>query len=129
MSHKTTVHIADLHFDLRVWSNELKFFKEEIGIFEHRLEELVSKNTAKEMLAELEHFQNQFIRQNEAADEMAKKVREADALLAQFAQEHTVATDRVRMDDHVGLREEMESYRSRYQGIKVDFQRFSAKWM
>ena len=129
MSHKTTVHIADLHFDLRIWGNELKFVKDEIAIFEHRLEELVNKNTNKEMLAELEHFQNQFIRQNEATDEMAKKVRAADAELAKFAQAHTVATEHVRMDDHMGLREDLESYRSRYSSIKADFQRFSAKWM
>jgi hypothetical protein len=129
MSHPTTVHIADLHFELRVWNNELKFIKDELGIFEHRLEELASKYTDKEVLAELEHFQNQFIRQNESADIMTKKVREADATLAHVSQENPVASNRMRMEDQVALREDMENYRNRYNGIKADFMRFLSKWM
>lgn len=129
MPHNTTFHISDLHFDLRVWATEFSFFKEEISLFENRLGELVGKNTNKDMLAELEHFQNQFIRNNEVADEMAKKIREADATLAHFAQEHPVAVDRVRMDDHVALRDEVEQYRTHYNELKDAFRHFMAKWM
>lgn len=127
MTHK--VHMKDLHFDNRIWSNEVRFFKDEIAIFESRLGELVTKNTDKEMLAELEHFQNQFIRQNEVADETLHALHQADAGLAKFAEDHPIANDRVLMDDHSNMRETMQSFRDRYNGLKADFQKFSAKWM
>lgn len=123
------VYLKNLHYDCRLWANELRFCKEEIAIFEARLGELVTKNTNKDMLAELEHFQNQFIRQNELIDELAHEIKLADAELAKFAQDHTTATDRIHMQDHPELREKMDMFRKRYADLKADFQRFSAKWM
>jgi hypothetical protein len=122
-------YINDLHFEHQLWLNEIRFVADEIKIFEKRLGELVSKNTDREMLAELEHFQNQFIRQRESVDILSHELREEDANLAKYAQEHPVAIDRVHFTDHTETREKVDSFRQRYAGLKADFQRFSAKWM
>ena len=39
--------LAGLHFEHRLWANELNFFADELKIYEHRLEELVNKYTSK----------------------------------------------------------------------------------
>ena len=50
-----TKRIGDLHFDHMEWLNALRFYKEDIGILEHRLEDIVKRNTKTEVMAELEH--------------------------------------------------------------------------
>ncbi|MCB0786643.1 MAG: hypothetical protein KDC02_20845, partial [Flavobacteriales bacterium] len=65
-----TKHINDLHFEHQVWLNNLRFYKDEIAIFEHRLEDVVTRNTDREFLAQVEHFQNQYIREKEVIDEL-----------------------------------------------------------
>ena len=53
------VHLQDLHSDHQLWLNTLRFCKDEITIFEHRLEDIAKREPASEVMAELEHFQNQ----------------------------------------------------------------------
>jgi hypothetical protein len=123
------VYMKDLHFELKVWLNELKFFKEELGFFDKRLMDVAQKNTEKEMLRELEHFQNQFIRQNEVIDETRHDVKQAENTLEQFAHEHPIASDHVYFSDHVNLRENMNTFRDIYTDLKKEYLRFLAKWL
>jgi hypothetical protein len=62
------VHIADLHSDHKLWLNALGFYKQGVGLLENRLADIARRNTAQEVMAELEHFQNQYIRQKEVID-------------------------------------------------------------
>ena len=48
------VHIGDLRNDQREWLNALAFYKEDIVILEHRLEDIVRRNNKQEVMAELE---------------------------------------------------------------------------
>ena len=123
------VYLKDLHFEHRLWLNQLKFFKEEVGIFEHRLDELVVKNTNKEMLAKLEQFQNQFIREKEVVDELSHKIRAKENELAKFAEEHPIAIDHVHFKDHKGLRDEMKRFNELFAVLKEDFFKYLAIWM
>lgn len=50
-----------LHHQDNDWLRELEFYKEELSILTKRLEEAVSKNTDKNVLAQAEHFQNKFV--------------------------------------------------------------------
>lgn len=125
----TQVYLKDLHHDHKMWSNELRFVRDEIGIFEERLGELVTRNTDKEMLAQVEHFQNQFIRHRELVDTISHDIKIKGEELVQYVKDHPVAIDHVKLDDHVELREAVETYMKRYTDLKAEFQRFSSKWM
>jgi len=50
-----------LHHQDSDWLRELEFYKDELIILTKRLEEAASKNTSKDLLAMVEHFQNKFI--------------------------------------------------------------------
>ena len=52
---------SDLHFEHNLWRAELLFWEDELKSFNNRLSELVKRWTDKEVLAQLEHFQNQFV--------------------------------------------------------------------
>lgn len=52
--------IAHLHLICEDWLRELAFFKQEIAYLRKRLEEVASKNTKQEVMAEVEHYENKF---------------------------------------------------------------------
>ena len=122
-------HLDDLHFEHRLWTNRLNFFKEEIVIFEHRLEQLVSSSDNKEMLAELAHFQNQFIRHKEVVDEFVHDIKMKEHELVVFAKTHNEEEiDNTSFEDHAELRDRMDTFNKIYTDLKERFKVFSAKW-
>ncbi len=40
---KNTIYMSDLHFEHTTWNSELSFEKDELKIFQHRLEEVASR--------------------------------------------------------------------------------------
>lgn len=123
----TRKYIGDLHFDHMEWLNALRFYKDELGIFENRLEDIVRRNTHGEVMAELEHFQNQFIREREVIDELRHDIKQHENLIEKEAKEHPVAIDHRYFTDHVELRDRMETYEKIYRELKSDYNRWLAK--
>lgn len=124
-----TVHLADLHFEHKMWLNELQFYREEIATFEKRLGEVVMRWTDKEVLAELEHYQNQFIREKNVAIELIHDTKAHEDFLSAYAQEHPVAIDHVSFSDHINLRERVFRFREIFSSVKQDFMRWLVKVM
>lgn len=125
-----TISIRSLHLEYQLWIRELIFYKEEIKIFEDHLEQLIKRNTAKQVLAHAEHFQNQFICQKEVIDELKHDLNISERQLASFA--HTLTgdgIDSIKMDNHTKLREEIITFRKIYKDLKNDFRRFESEWM
>ena len=49
--------LTHLHLICEDWKRELSFYKDEMGILKNRLLEVASKNTGKEILISVEHFE------------------------------------------------------------------------
>lgn len=122
-------HIDELHFEHQVWTNNMKFYLDEILIFENRLGELVQRNSKTEVTAQIEHFQNQFIRQREVAEQLISKCGDHEKFLTNQAKDHPVAIDHVFFADHTKLRDEVNTYEKLYRELKDEFMAFVAKWM
>lgn len=101
--------------DIAEWINALRFRKEEIGISEQRLEVLVGKGLPSEALAELEHFQNQFIREKEVIDELRHDVKAHENALEHGAQQDGWA------QSHEGLRDRFATFERLYRELRDDF--------
>ncbi len=123
------VYISDLHFEHKLWKRQLDFYRDELAIFEHRLEELVSRWTDNDVLAQLEQCQNRFVREREVIDELRHDVNEHAGYLAKYAEEHPVAIDRVRFEDQVSLRDRMETFQKLFDELKQEFLVFVAKYL
>ena len=123
----TTKALTDLHFEHRLWANELNFFADEVRIYEHRLEELVNKYTRNEVLRELESYQNQFIRQKEVLDELRHNIKVHEQKIAQSLQRGEEAP--LDPDFHEYMRGEVESFRKIYNDLKTKFYNFLRKYM
>tara|TARA_B110000503_G_scaffold136286_1_gene218352 strand:+ start:932 stop:1123 length:192 start_codon:yes stop_codon:yes gene_type:complete len=57
---KNKVYMSDLHFEHTAWNGELSFEKDELKIFQNRLEEVASRWTTKEVMFKVEQFKNNF---------------------------------------------------------------------
>lgn len=123
------VHLLDLHSDHELWLNTLRFCKDEIGIFEKRLEDIAKRNTGRDVMAELEHFQNQYIREREVIDELRHDIKQHENYLQQYASEHPVAIDHVLFKDHAGLRDRVNTFEKLYHELKAEFMRWLADRM
>ena len=122
-------HIDELHFEHKLWTSKMRFYMDELSIFENRLSELVQRNTKVEVTSEIEHFQNQFIRQREVAQQLISKCNDHEKFLANQAKEHPVAIDHVLFADHTKLRDEAEIYDKIYAELKTEFINLLRKWM
>lgn len=122
-------HIDELHFEHNVWIKSMQFYYDELRTFESRLEELVTRNTKTEVTSQIEHFQNQFIRNKEVSEEIISKCKDHDKFLANQAKDHPIAIDHVLFADHTKLRDEVETFEKIYIDLKKEFMTFLRKWM
>ena len=121
------VYVKDLSFDHELWDNEMKFYRNELEIFEHRLEQDVVRLVDNEGLRELEHFQNQFIRQNEVLDILNKKVRKNRKNIVRNAVDGVVPNEHELMVNYKSLRDEFETFEKIYYNLKNKFVAFNHK--
>ena len=121
------VDVQVLHFEHRTWMNELEFFEGELHFFENRLSDLVMRYREIEVLAKLEQFQNQFIRQKEVLDKLLRDIRVHEQQLGLKLQKELDLQDHF-VNDHANMRARMNSYRKIYNELKTDFFQYLAKW-
>ena len=120
---------SDLNFEHKQWRRELFFWEDELKSFQNRLDELVKRWTDKNMLAQLEHYQNQFIIQE------AKIIQFQDAI---FLHETNIAAHYKKGEDvlnedlvkkHIEFRNNMEVQRNIYSNLKKEFYKFLSEYM
>ena len=82
----------------------------------------------KDMLREVEHFQNQFIVQKQNIDAFLHDINADEHKLVEFAKDHPVALNHVHFEDHTKTRDNMEGFARTYNEIKQEFRKFLVKW-
>lgn len=126
---KDFAYLSDLHYEHRLWRNELNFYKEELNILQERLGEIVSKNTHNEVEAGVESFQNRFDLQRDHISDIKHRIKKHEQFLAGFAKDHPIAVDHVHFTDHAAIREDFEHFRELYREMKEQFNHFAVKWL
>ncbi len=123
------VYMSDLHFDHKLWKRQLDFQKDELSFFTNRLEEVVSRWTDKDILKQVEHFQNVFIINSNVIDELLHGINAHEDKLVERTKENPVAIDHVKFNDHVEHRDKVETQNKMYTNLKVEFLSFLNKAM
>ncbi|MFN4082879.1 MAG: hypothetical protein ACK4K9_04550 [Bacteroidia bacterium] len=122
-------HMADLHNENANWIDSLNFYKDQIETLTNRLGEVAVKYTDKEISAQIEHLQNQLIRQKEVLDELKHEIKLDDKALAENAKDNPVASDHRLFADHPELRDKVATYEKLFKELKEEFDRFLSKTM
>jgi hypothetical protein len=124
-----TESVYKQHEENTEWMNKLNFYKDEIRIMNGRLEEIASKNSSKDALADVERFQNQLIIQRNNIDNISHEVKmNEEALIAEIKTNPT-AVDHRKVENHNKEKDLVDSFEKNINNLRDDFNRFSAKWM
>jgi hypothetical protein len=124
---ESKAHLNEIHANLTTWVNELIFYKDEVKTFQTRLEEVVKHNNKPETMAEVEHFQNQFIRQNEVIDTLKHDFKKVDNQITANVMSNPVASDHRTMEMPADLLDQHDTFLKIYKELKLDFEKFLAK--
>jgi hypothetical protein len=111
------------------WQSTLGFYKDELSIFKNRLTEVGSKNTAKETMQMVEHFQNQFLIQTESIDTLHHDINEYQNAMAKEVQDDAGHVSKEQLVTHVKLKIRFESEEKIFTGMKKEFNAFLSKVM
>jgi succinate dehydrogenase/fumarate reductase flavoprotein subunit len=123
------VNLEDLHFEHRLWLNELDFAKDEMGSLTKRLKEVEAKNTDEDCVFYARHFHNRLNQHKQTVGDLRHAIKEHESALAHQAEEHPIAIDHVYFTDHTVLRRKMTYFTTLYGPFKIEFMNFIAKWM
>jgi hypothetical protein len=93
------------------------------------LEDIVRRNNKQEVMAELEHFQNRFIREREVIDELRHDIKQEENVLEKELRDHPVAIEHRYFTDHTDLRDRFTIFEKLYRELKQEFQQWLGKWM
>jgi hypothetical protein len=115
------ISLYELHAEHREWLNKLAFYADEIKYMTSRLAEVTVKNTAKEVLAQSEHFQNQFIIQNNHIDNLRHEIKMQEKTITGSINNNPVAVDHRKMNDHVDERNAVEQFEKIFNELRREF--------
>ena len=122
-----TLYIKEIHLLHTEWNSVLDLTRDEILSFENRLEEITKANTGKEMLAQVEHFQNRFIRQKEVVDELRHDIHEVELRIAENVKENNVSVEHRKVEENFELKSRVHVFQKIFNEIKSEFLLFLAK--
>ncbi|MDX1829012.1 MAG: hypothetical protein R3342_05640 [Lutibacter sp.] len=126
---KEVIYNSDLYFEHKQWRRELFFWEDELKSFKNRLNEIANRWTDKNVLAELEHFQNQFINQAEVIDKMQHDINVHENKIVENTKEGEDILDLNLSRKHIEFRNSMETQRHIYGDLKKEFFRFLSKYL
>ena len=124
----TLIYDSDLHFEHKQWELELEFWKDELKTFKNRLNELIGRYEDPDVLAKLEHFQNEFILHGSVIEELEETIEEHESNMAEHSKIGEVALDVSLVDKHVKFRKRMETQRQIYADLKIEFFQFLTEY-
>ncbi|MGB5205296.1 hypothetical protein [Eudoraea sp.] len=119
----------DLHFEHQQWRSELAFWEDELKSFKNRLSELVTRWTDKTVLAELEHYQNEFILHGGVIDDLQEAIEQHETRIAAQTKTGQNTLDTLLVKRHLEFRNRMETQRQIYADLKKEFFRFLSRYM
>ena len=124
---KTTIYSQ--HYEHTEWLNKLSFYADETSVMQKRIEEIATRNTAKEVKIKLEHFQNQLLIQQNNIDALKHHIKHDEKLLQSNIVQNQTAVDHRKMEDHVKERADIESFESNFNKLRKEVNLFLAELM
>jgi hypothetical protein len=118
-----------MHHQDTDWLRELDFYKLETGILTKRLEEIVTKNTAEDIRAGVEHLQNRFIMLRERLDSIAHNIHIRERLVEQEAAGKPGHINEHSKKVNDNLQKDMKDFTSSFADTRFELNEFVAKYL
>lgn len=124
-----TKSIGELHAEHTDWLKRLDFYTDEIAIMKNRIAEIAAKNTSKDVLVNVEHFQNAIIVQKNNIDEIRHSIKDHDNYLENRVEENHVSADKRQVHDHPKMRDNFNSFETNFNSMRHELNQFLSKVM
>ncbi|MFN5217496.1 MAG: hypothetical protein ACK5CL_01905 [Sphingomonadales bacterium] len=120
------IYIKELHQLHTTWNSILELSWDEVLSFENRLQEIIKSNTSKDILAQAEQFQNQFIRQKEVIDTLSHDIHEDELRIAENVKENNVSVEHRKVEENFELKDRVHVFQKIFNEIKSEYLAFLA---
>ena len=124
---KTTIYSQ--HQEHTVWLNKLSFYADDIAIMQSRIDEIAKKNNAKEVLMQIEHFQNQLLIQRKTISDIKHHIEKDEKILQANIAKNQTAVDHRKVEDHADEREDVKIFENNFNTLRKELNHFAAQWM
>jgi phage-related tail protein len=122
-------NIRHWHSSHNDWLRALDFYKDEIDILRERLNEVAGKNTAEDVKAQVEHFENQFTVQRANIEKLQGEISANVASIAKDSSENTGFVEGRLMETFKTNEESYNNEEKIINELRHSFNRFCADWM
>jgi hypothetical protein len=116
--------LQQFHHENMTWIRSLDFLKQENSHLKNRLSEVVDITTDRTVLAQAEHFQNQFIIKDEFLDQLRHDVNEQERILTDRYVRTGNSVDEYVTNRQKKLREQMEYLEKDFTSLRNEFNRY-----
>jgi hypothetical protein len=126
---KEVLYNFNMQFEYQQWNIELAFWKDELKSFNNWLSELVTTWDDEQAVAQLEHYQNQFVLHSGFIKDLIKVIEKHEINAADQTKTGTEVLQDFLAKKHIELRNGMDSQRYKYAQLKKEFFRFLSRYM
>ncbi|PKV65778.1 MULTISPECIES: hypothetical protein [unclassified Polaribacter] len=126
---KEVLYNSNMHFEHQQWNRELAFWQDELKSFNNRLSELVTRWTDKYVLAQLEHYQNEFVLHGGVIEDLLEAIEKHEISIASQTKTGIEVLNSSLAKNHIEFRNRLDSQRHIYAELKTEFFRFLSKYM
>jgi uncharacterized coiled-coil DUF342 family protein len=106
------------------WQNRLSFYKDEISSFNEHLIKVVETAPVKRIMPNVEHFQNQFIRQREVIDIIHHDFKQHENLIENLETEKAKEPRDGIVKIHSHERDKLDQFERVFQDLRNEFNSF-----
>ncbi|HWV67403.1 hypothetical protein [Chitinophaga sp.] len=117
-----TTPTEELHQQLNSWKEEVNEVRNEVKMMRERLEQIALSKASRDVMTQVEHFENRLLREREVADEMHHDIKQCAKRVANTPV--TVVHDDRPIDDFQTIQHRMEIFRKLYLSLKEEFNQF-----
>lgn len=121
--------IFDLHAEHNEWLNKLSFYQDELAVMQNRITEIAARNTGNDVMAMVEHFQNQFTIQSAAISNFRHEIKRHENEIENSVKDNPVAADHRKGNDHSAEKENMAQFETIFSDLKKELNAFLSKTM
>lgn len=126
---ETVKTIKELHDEHKIWLNKLLFYQDELIIMAGRIAEVEKKNSSDEVLALVDHFQNQLVIQKEQIDILKHDIKSHELFLEGAIIKNHDSIDQEKFYDHKKHRESILVFEKIFNDLRGELIQFLSKWM
>ena len=123
------ITLKELHDEHKIWLAKLLFYKDERIIIACRIAEVEKKNSTDEVLAFVDHFQNQLVIQKEQIDILMHDIKCHELFLQGAIIKNYDLLDEEKFSDHDAHRKDMEFFEKNFNELRAEVIQFLSRWM